>query len=270
MYKTHIQQWGLDKKNKEPEMRAIVRKHKQRADQGKPSTIHVRGQIRTIVEVFRYWERKGVSIDEVIVRRTTSPTPEAVIFSTPVTSPIPTPQVLAIPERMFHLVQDYYKGSFESGTWFSEDPLYECCSIKDENDANNDWADLVDECQLAASLSLRNLSYEAEQTLRQALTKIKQILLAEYPATLSEMFSLIDYLRNQEKTEMALVILRQFSIMGKALLGSEHPLSRICEWFCKTSESSFWDIAIRCVEIVVSQFESLYSKAPKTTLRVRG
>ena len=35
MYKTHIKQWGLDKKNKEPEMRAIVYKYQQRADQGK-------------------------------------------------------------------------------------------------------------------------------------------------------------------------------------------------------------------------------------------
>ena len=268
MYKTHIQQWGLDKKNKEPEMRAIVRKHKQRADQGKASIIHVRGQIRTIVETFRYWERKGVSIDE-IARQTASPTPEAVKFSTPVPSPIVTPQVLAIPERIFHLVQDYFQGSFESGSWFSEDPLRVCRSIKDENNANHDWGDLFDECELAYSLVMRKLSYEAEQTLSKAIIKIKQILLAEHPTMLIKFFDLVIFLRGKEEDEMASVILRQFSVMGTALLGSEHPLSRICEWSDKVYESNFGDIAIRCVEIVTGQLESFSRPLHLSTLYSR-
>ena len=269
MYKTHIQQWGLDKKNKEPEMRAIVRKHKQRADQGKDSTILVRGQIRTIREAFRYWERKGVSIEEIIARQTASPTPEAVMLSTPVPSPILTPQVLAIPERLFHLVQDYFKGSFESGTWFSEDPLHLCRSIKDENSANEYLIDLVDQCKLAYSLSSRNLSYEAEQTLRKAITTIKQILLAEHPATLSIMFGLVLSLRSIEQADMALFILRRFSVIGRALLGSEHPISRICEWFTKVSESNSADIAIRCVETVAGQLASLVGSFHSSTLNCR-
>ena len=269
MYKTRIKQWGLDKKNKEPEMRAIVRKHKQRADQGKPSTIHVRGQLRTIVEAFRYWERKGVSIDEIIARQTASPTPEAVKLLTPVPSPILTPQVLAIPERIFHVVQDYFKGSFESGTWFSADPLDVCRSIKDEDNANDNWAVYVHECYLASSLSRRDLSYEAEQTLRKATTRIKQILLAEHAATLTELFSLILYLRSKGEIEMATFILRQFSGMSKALLGSEHPLSRICERFAEVYESDFSDIVIRCVEIVASHFESSVGPLHLSTLYSR-
>lgn len=35
MYKTHIKQWGLDKKNKENEMTAIVRKNADRVSKGK-------------------------------------------------------------------------------------------------------------------------------------------------------------------------------------------------------------------------------------------
>ena len=269
MYKTHIQQWGLEKKNKEPEMRAIVRKHKQREDQGKPSTIHVRGQIRTIVEAFRYWERKGVSIDEIIARRTASPTPEAVEFFTPVPSPILTPEVPAIPECMFRSTRDYIKSSFESGMWFSTDPRRVCRSIKDEENGNNDWEDLGAECNLACSLSRRNLSYEAEQTLSKAITNIKQILLAEYPATLSEIFGLTVYLRNQKEAEMASAILRQFSVMGKTLLGNEHPLSRICEWLDNVYGSNFRDIASRCVEIVASQTKSSVGPLHVSTLYSR-
>ena len=266
MYKTHITQWGLDKKNKEPEMRTIVRKHKQRELEGKTSTIHVRGQIRTIEEAFRYWERKGVSVDDIIARQTASPTPEAVKLFTPVPSPILTPQVFAIPGRMFHLVQDYFKGCFETGMWYSEDPTHECCSIKDENSASRDWGNLFSECDLASTLYVKDSSYEAKETLSKAITRIKQILLAEHPANLTELFRLIMNLRRRERAEMALVILRQFSVMGKAVLGTEHPFSRICEWFEKVYESDFADIVIGCCEIVVDQLKSSVGSLHLSTL----
>ena len=269
MYKTHIKQWGLDKKNKEPEMRAIVCKHKQRADQGKLSTIHIRGQIRTIEEAFRYWERKGVSIDDIVARQTASPTPEAVKFFTPVPSPILTPQVLAIPERMFRATSDYIKGSFESGMWYSTNPVDLCLSIKDKDNASIDWANFFDECELGFSLSRRKLSYEAEQTLRKAMIKIERVFSAEIPSTLTELFELIVYLRGQEMAEMALIILRQFSVMGKALLGSEHPVTRIYEWLDNLYESDFGDIAFRCVQIFAGHLESSVGPLHLSTLYSR-
>ena len=269
MYKTHIKQWGLDKKNKEPEMRAIVRKHQQRTAQGKPSTIHVRGQIRNIEEAFRYWERKGVSIDKIIARQAASPTPEAVKFFTPVPSPILTPQVLAIPEHMFRATSDYIKGSFESGMWYDADPLSECRSIKDENNANNDWIRIDEECELARSLSKKKLSYEAVQTLRKVIIKIERVLLAEAPSNLTRMFVLIDDLREIKEAKVTLLIFRQFSIMSKALLGSEHPVSLICEWLDKLYESDVGDIAIRCVQIVVGHLQSSIGPLHLSTLYSR-
>ena len=101
VYKTHIKEWGLDKKNKEPEIRAIIRKNKQRADQGKRSNFRVRGRDIPLAEVVRYSKRKGVSYDEIIARKTASPTPETVEVFTPVPSPVATPQDLAIPESLF-------------------------------------------------------------------------------------------------------------------------------------------------------------------------
>ena len=269
MYKTHIKQWGLDKKNKEPEMRAIVRKHQQRTAQGKPSTIHVRGQIRNIEEAFRYWERKGVSIDKIIARQAASPTPEAVKFFTPVPSPILTPQVLAIPEHMFRATSDYIKGSFESGMWYDADPLSECRSIKDKNNANDDWTRIDNECDLACSLFNRELPYEAEQTLRKVIINIERVLLAEVPSNLTRMFDLIVHLRGKNEAKVASVIFRQFSIMSKALLGSEHPVRRICEWLDKLYESDFGDIAIRCVQIIVGHLESSVGPLHLSTLYSR-
>lgn len=248
-------------------MRAIVRKNKKRSDQGKGSIIRVRGQLRDFAEVVRYWDRKGVSIDDIIARQTASPTPDAVELFTPVPSPILTSQVLIIPERMFRCIRDYFKGSFESGTWVKTHPHYPCCTIKDEaNEADHYLIDLVSGCEVACSLLERSLFHEAGRSLIAATAKIKEILSAEHPESLFELFKLIVYVRRQKRDDMALIILRQFSALGKVLLGNEHPLSRICEWTGSVYASDFYDVATRCMENMADQFESFVGPMHQSTL----
>lgn len=270
MYKTHIKQWGLDKKNKDFEMRAVVRKNKQRADQGKGSIIRIRGQLRDFAEVVRYWNRRGISIDDIIARRTASPTPEAVECFTPVPSPILTPEVLAIPERMFRCIRDYFEGSFESGTWVRTEPLFDCSTTKKDSESTYEsLAGLVLQCESACLLFSRSMFQEAGQNLIAATAKIKQILSAELPRSLIELFRLITYVRREKRDEMALIILRQFSALGKVVLGSEHPLSRICEWLDSTSPSGFDDTVVRCMESIVDQFERFVGPMHTSTLYAR-
>lgn len=269
MYKTHITQWGLDKKNKEFEMRAIVRKKKQRSDHGKRSVIHVRGQLRDFAEIVRYWDRKGVSIDEVIARHATSPTPEAVVFSTPVPSPIMTPQGLAIPERIFLYIRTYLKGSFESGTWIKTQPASYCYSIKDTGEAGMDLDTFHSSCSLAFSLLQKNQFHEATQALNIATARIKQILLAEDPWVLFQLLGVLSQTRRIARDEIAIIVLRQFSDMGKVLLGSEHPLCRIAEWCSRVYNSDFYNVATRCVETATDQFESLLGPLHMSTLYFR-
>lgn len=268
MYKTHITQWGLDKKNKDFEMRAIVRKNKERSSQGKRSIIRIRGQTRDFAEVIRYWKRKGVSIDDMVARQTASPTPEAVEFFTPVPSPILTPQVLAIPERIFRCVRDYFRGSFDSGTWVRTEPLYACYSNRDEGDFLG-AEKLLFECHFACSLFSRNLFEEAGQTLIAATAEIKNILLIEDPETLSYLLWLLVDLRNQKRDEMALIIIRHFYELSQVLLGSEHPLSRICEWIASVYTSSFEDVVAGCMRNTVDEFESSVGPLHQSTLSSR-
>ena len=269
MYKTHIKQWDLDKKNKEPEMKAIVRKNRQRADWGKRSIIRVRGQIREFAEVVRYWDRKGVSIDEIIARHTSSPTPEAVEFSTPVPSPIMTPQALAIPESIFRCIRDYYKGSFESGAWVTTEPSLECYSIKGGPSGFRHAEEFSHQCKLACSLFSRELCREAGQTLVVATVQIKKILLAEHPTSVLDLLHLISHLRSRRRDEVALLILRQFCAMGKVLLGSEHPLSRICDRFTSVYASDLHDIIIRGMESTVDSLQSSVGPMHMSTIYAR-
>jgi hypothetical protein len=85
MFKTRIKQWGLDKKNKEHEMLAIIRKQRNREAVGKTSSFRVRGRTVDMTRVEYHFKRKGVSMNEVI-RTLSSPapsTPSAISCFTP-------------------------------------------------------------------------------------------------------------------------------------------------------------------------------------------
>ena len=267
MYKTHIQQWGLDKKIKDAEMRAIVRKNKQRADQGKSSIIRVRGQSRGIEEFIRHCDRKGVSIDDIIARHTSSPTPDTVELLTPGPSRISTPQALEVPERMLHCIRDYFSGSFQSGNWVITEPDLQCCSIK-----RGDGADVVgfaSLCDAACRLFSRNEFEEGGQTLKAAFAKIENILLADLPQTLHELFLLILYIRRGKKNEVAFIILRHFSDLSKKLLGREHPLSHVFEWYELLYASDFDEVVSRCIQSMADYVESFVGALHVSTLEFR-
>ena len=64
MYKTRINKWGLDKKNKEHEARAILKLHVQR--RGKPTEMRLRGRPVNVDRLQCYFKRKGLLIDDVL------------------------------------------------------------------------------------------------------------------------------------------------------------------------------------------------------------
>ena len=65
-------------------MKAIARKNAKRLSEGKTSAFHVRGRAVDFEEVVRYWERKGISIEEIAAQRSASATPTDVKCLTPV------------------------------------------------------------------------------------------------------------------------------------------------------------------------------------------
>lgn len=259
MYKTHIQQWGLDKKIKESEMRAIVRKYKQRENQSKSSIIRIRDQVRDFGDFIRYCHRKGISIDDIVARQTSSPKPEAVELLTPVPSPIMTPQVLAIPECICRCARDYFRSSFESGTWVSTEPSVHCHSVKVGGDTGGSITQL---CNFYISIS-------GGQDMSIAIARLKNIFSAEHPATLDLLFTLMIQLHREMTDGQRSLLFRIFSKVGKFLLGSEHPLTRICQWSASVGASDFEAIAIRCMESMADQLQSSLGLVHKSTLFAR-
>ncbi|PMD31519.1 hypothetical protein L207DRAFT_472191 [Hyaloscypha variabilis F] len=89
MYKARIKKWNLDKKTKEAEAWALLRKKLQREAAGKESAFRVRGKTVTIDDVLRYFKRKGILDPETQTPAAGPPTPPAIECWTPVPSPNP-------------------------------------------------------------------------------------------------------------------------------------------------------------------------------------
>ena len=268
MYKTRIAKWGLDKKNKEPEMRAIVRKNKQRAEQGKRSSFRVRKRDLDFTEVVRYWKRRGVTVDEVIARSTASPTPETVECFTVVSSPITPPDDLATPEYIFRIIRGYIAASFESGTWVKTDPQTKCYSIKGRKD-DNYAVDFSDMCYLAGRLFVTKKFDEVENTLSPTSAISRKMLLAEAPQTIEAILDRVAKMSSRRYHEITLRILRQLSATSKELLGENHPLSLFTGWLAAMPRSQVKAIVSRCFDVIIDDFESLIGPMHTTTLSCR-
>jgi hypothetical protein len=101
MYKNRITKWGLDKRNKEAEIQAIVRKKTVRAAIGKPSEFNLRGRLVDSKKVENCLKQRSLSIVDIALQRTSSaPSPSALDFLTLIEIPFPRmPDVLQIPEH---------------------------------------------------------------------------------------------------------------------------------------------------------------------------
>lgn len=64
MYKDRISAWGIDKKTKDHEARAILRLHAQRI--GKPTQMRLRGRPVNINKIESYFKRKGILVEDVL------------------------------------------------------------------------------------------------------------------------------------------------------------------------------------------------------------
>lgn len=87
MLQRQIAKWGLDKKHKAPEMRAILRIARQRKAAGKESVFRVRGRRVDIEEVYRYFRRKGEDPASIDIPDS-GPIPPTVTVETPPLVPV--------------------------------------------------------------------------------------------------------------------------------------------------------------------------------------
>lgn len=251
-------------------MRTIVRKNKQRRDLGKTSSFYVRGKVVEYKDVLRYWARKRTTIEDVIARRRSSATPEAVRCVTPVLSPVTPPRVLAIPERIFHYVKAYHQGSFESGTWVRPDePDGRCFNVRTQADVMPDIASFYDLSVLACNLFAVKEFEEAERTLYLATSNMNKILSADVQETITQLFLLIIKVHREGRHEIAHAILRHVIAQGEEILGTDHPITQICIWLDLVERSQLDDVVAAAFQGIEGYLKSELGPLSGSTLEAR-
>ena len=157
MYKSRIHKWGLDKKLKEREARAIVHMHARR--RGKATRMLLRGKAVDIKTAQSHLKRKGITVEDAL-KTIDDPLPD-LICETPRMSPGPlspnsqsqkartdtiestssqlqvlierrrpqhldSPTLLKTAELLFMDIRECVLSSFETGSWVSNGPDEYC------------------------------------------------------------------------------------------------------------------------------------------------
>lgn len=269
MYKSRIKKWGLDKSNKENEMRAMVRKMKERQNRNKPSTFRVRGRTINYLELVRYYARKHMTIEDVIAQGRSSPTPEAVECHTPLLSPIATPSNMAIPEQILLTIREYVDGSFEAGTWIQSEPRYHCSSVKENPSKVCYLKDFAAQSIVACNLFKAGLFQEAGRTLIIATAEVKSFLLEESPLLLHDVFALLIDICSMGRSEIASAILRTLSDFSSVLMGENHPLRRVYGGLVLLECDETEQVAVEGLKSIAAHFERHLGPMHKSTLLAR-
>ena len=224
MYKDRIRKWQIDKKIKGHEMKAIIRKQAQRSRAGKESLFFLRNSQVPEHKVNRYRKAmKLLSEDQALMLR--AETPPGLVCHTPPASPLATPEVLEVPERIAKLVQDYIDGSFDSGTWLTSESGVAFSTKIGSQDLVYAFEDQV----LNFVYNLRNgeTSY-AWRFLKMAMASIEHIVSAEHPTTLDMLaFTLYKTMHLLNSSKVALFLLKQFSAMSAVIHPKQHPFNQV-------------------------------------------
>ena len=178
--------------------------------------------------------------------------------------------MLAIPERILGIIRDYFRGSFEAGTWLLDgDERYQCRSTKPTKPAFAQLDVLYEQTQLACRLFDRESFQDAGKTLVSATAGIKEIVFAEEPRTLIQLFGIVLATHHRGRDEIAFAILRQFSAIAMAVLGDRHPLCRISGWLSSMDPSRLDDVVDRCISSAGDHFASHLGPMHRTTVVAR-
>ncbi len=267
MYKNKITQWGLDKKNKEHEVLAFIRKTTQRAAVGKKTIARVRNHVLDLEEVQRYIKRKPYSMEFALEQSASTP-PGLVCFTPEMPSSPRIPEVYAVPEQIFVLMRDYVTGSFESGTWICDDPKSGCRSIKNFGGAATALENFNAFVGGAYVHYEKGSVAEGGRLLVAAAAGIKDILVAESPTFFLILISLMSYTR-LKKTHIFLPILRQLSDMAAIVLPEKHPIGQIYRHLGSLDSHQLDDIVPLSFQSFLDQFESILGQFNFDALNLR-
>jgi tetratricopeptide (TPR) repeat protein len=268
MYKNRITRWKLDKRNKEPEMMAVIRKKCQRDAVRKASEFHIRGRLVDLDNVHRYLKRKGMSIENAI--ELSAATPPELRCSTPdaVPRPLVNPEIFEGPQRVIAEIRNYVFGSLDSKMWFL--PAGDCVYLNARcTRPRETLADFQLKLDTACTLLNAGSHIRAGQFLVSASALIRNVLLEEIPRTLGSVFHVMTLLHEHGWADCSNIILKQFSRMAMTIFPEMHPLRQIFNLLQSLEPELAENFLSNAWEGFVGIFEEALDPSSLTVLQAR-
>ena len=267
MYKNRITKWKLDKRNKEPEMMAVVRKKRQRDAVGKASEFRARGRRIDPDDVQRYLKRKGMSVEDAIELSASTP-PELWCYTPDTLPQSPTSlEVSDDPQRIFVEIRHYILGSVDSKTWFIPAGHEYHLSAKGAGNKSV-TADFEGNLLTAFDLLNRGSHMRAGQFLVKGSALIQGVLMQESPEMLSQLLNLILVLRNGW-IDCSNIIIKQFSRMANTIFPELHPLRHIFNLLYSLDRELAEDVFVSVWESFLDIFEQALHASSANAIRCR-
>jgi hypothetical protein len=334
MYKDRIKKWGLDKKNKERDMVAILRKKTARDAVGKESSFRVRGQPVTMDDVLHYFKRKKGTQDMGISAATTpsdiscwTPSPSRVHMPQPIDNGIqvvpdssrafcdtfqpfasaysdvyadvsgdrrmimspfivdrhiaraasnhariprslsPPPTLLA-PELLLSRIKIYFEGSFESGTWTTNESGYIDNITSPGTKLSVHPNDFLDYIWISLGLVQMGSLVEFRRVLSKAFNLVQEILRAEHPITLCCLLVAIFDLLREGHPEIVSLLRSYINKMAKNTIGSGNPWGEICRLMGMLEGESLEQALVQCWKCMHDTFKHSLGQFNPSTIYV--
>jgi hypothetical protein len=269
MYKNHVSKWGLDKKNKSEEMRAILRKKTERSQLGKKSSFTLRGRPVDMVDVERYIKRNHITERDVMPNGTHRPiTPVVLRCFTPKAVPRSprSPIVYEMPEQIFDSIKIYLTGSIQAGSWVSDREDSHCRSAKYDPDAAQALISLYDCLSAACVLVGQGEHKEAGLYMNKACSKIETIVRAEEPDMLRSLLDATLKVINSQCVGLMQRVLKQVSDMSAIYLTPFHPLHIIFAHLSRLENHDLVEVTLRAWHALSDRFEDSLGEFHLSTL----
>jgi hypothetical protein len=260
MYKSRIAGWGLDKKMKGNEVRAVVRMRRKRWAAGKASAFRIRGQVLDFDKVTSHLKRKGLTLDDVPSESNSpipslecyTPEPQAQelscsatdnaltswngqhMFRTPSPRLISSPDSFRIPEQLFRDIHTYFTESFASARWVYQGTRKCLVNVtrstlpQKRSLLEIRWPQIIIWAgDLLSTKGTANVA-KAGQYLQQAFIHCEDEIKAEEPYLMNNLLEVIDDLEAScKKPEIARILLKHIHSLASVILGIKHPIASI-------------------------------------------
>ncbi|CZR63042.1 uncharacterized protein PAC_12939 [Phialocephala subalpina] len=165
------------------------------------------------------------------------------------------PQTLLIPEYLLLTIKTYVNGSFEKGTWFTDENGL-CTTVSPIADDNPDLVfQLESHCNTALQLLEDGFIVEFRRTISKAFGIVLDLFRSGDPQTLHSILSIFLLFRQKGRLDIVKMLRNYIYDIASGLYKQRHPWLDICRFVGRLEEGTFEEAVVRIWKCLLDAFE---------------